>query len=104
MLNLIRNGIEAIGTISCGGGSITVSARQSSSDFVEIAIEDTGPGFEPEFLTAMPPPLSSTKAEGLGIGLSLCRSIVEAHGGRLRLGASGQGALVEFTLPIARSV
>lgn len=102
-LNLIRNSIEAIGAADSAGGTITVSARQSSIDFVEIAIEDTGPGFEPEFLTAMPPPLSSTKAEGLGIGLSLCRSIVEAHGGRLRLGAGDQGALVEFTLPIARS-
>jgi signal transduction histidine kinase len=102
-LNLIRNAIEAIGAADGTGGTITVSARQSGSDFVEIAIEDTGPGFEPEFLTAMPPPLSSTKAEGLGIGLLLCRSIVEAHGGRLRLRAGAQGALVEFTLPIAMS-
>lgn len=101
-LNLIRNAIEAIGAADCAGGTITVSARQSGSDFVEIAIEDTGPGFEPQFLAALPPPLSSTKAEGLGIGLSVCRSIVEAHGGRLRLGAGARGALVEFTLPIAR--
>jgi signal transduction histidine kinase len=103
ILNLIRNSIEAIRDAGHGGGAITLSASQNSSgDAIEIAIRDTGPGFPPELLAAELLPLSSAKAEGLGIGLSLCRSIIEAHGGRLRVGGDAGGALVEFTLPMAR--
>jgi len=63
---------------------------------------DSGPGFPPQLLENAFLPLSSHKAEGLGIGLSLCKSIIEAHGGRLTLEGSTEGAAVRFTLPIAK--
>jgi signal transduction histidine kinase len=70
-------------------------------DFIEIRVADNGPGFPPSFLESAFLPLSSTKAEGLGVGLPLCRSIIEAHGGQIWLASSADGAAIRFTLPIA---
>jgi signal transduction histidine kinase len=101
LLNLIRNSVEAL-SIAGDGGTITLSASPSAGNFVEVVVEDTGPGFPPEL--SSPLPLVSSKAEGLGVGLSLCRSIVEAHGGRLRVNDPALGgASVSFTLPTANS-
>jgi nitrogen-specific signal transduction histidine kinase len=66
-----------------------------------LGVHDTGPGFGPGINISLPTPLSTTKAEGLGIGLSLCRSIAEAHGGTLLINSSPDGASVAITLPIA---
>jgi two-component system sensor kinase FixL len=70
---------------------------------VEIQVADNGPGFPPDFIDPFLP-FTSQKTEGLGIGLSLCRSIVEAHGGRLWLNRDVRGAEVRFTLPVAKEV
>jgi two-component system sensor kinase FixL len=69
--------------------------------FVELEVSDTGTGFAPGFDTALTTPLSTTKANGMGIGLSLCRSIAEAHGGRLSISNSVDGASVSILLPVA---
>jgi two-component system sensor kinase FixL len=73
------------------------------ADFIEVRVVDSGPGFPPQLLESAFLPLSSGKAEGLGIGLPLCRSIVEAHGGKLWLNHSSQGGAIHFTLPIAKT-
>jgi len=100
LLNLMRNSMEAIGDV--GHGTISIEAALTGAEFVEIRVGDTGPGF-PSQLAANPfLPFSSTKQEGLGIGLPLCRSIIEAHGGRIWLDANAIGAAVHFTLPIAK--
>jgi len=100
LLNLMRNSMEAISDV--GHGTISIEAAPAGADFVEIRVCDTGPGF-PSQLAANPfLPFSSTKQEGLGIGLPLCRSIIEAHGGRIWLDANAIGAAVHFTLPIAK--
>jgi signal transduction histidine kinase len=101
LINLVRNSIEAIGGANPGGGIVTIEAVPGEGGVVEVRVRDNGPGFEREVLDAAPQPFATTKADGLGIGLALSRSIVEAHGGRLWLGKSAQGAVVHFTLPAA---
>jgi signal transduction histidine kinase len=100
LINLLRNAIEAIGTMR---GSILIEAKNFDADFIEVCVVDTGPGFPPQLLESAFLALSSSKAEGLGIGLPLCRSIVEAHGGKLWLADNSQGGAVHFTLPIAKT-
>ncbi len=101
LLNLMRNAVDAMMEAGPKGGTITIKARQISAEAIELTLSDTGPGFPAELLVDHFPPFSSTKVEGLGIGLALSRSIVEAHGGRLDTGGGAQGAIVRFTLPIA---
>ena len=100
LINLLRNAIEAIGNRR---GSVLIAAKTFDAEFIEIRVVDTGPGFPPTLLESAFLPLSSSKAEGLGIGLPLCRSIVEAHGGKLWIDDGAQGGAVHFTLPIART-
>ena len=100
LLNLIRNSIDAFKAASIDGGTISIEAA-AGNRCVEICVADNGPGFpadvfENEFL-----PFSTTKAEGLGFGLVLCKTIVEAHGGRIWLDQTAPGAAVHFTLPTA---
>ncbi|MBL8700963.1 MAG: MASE1 domain-containing protein [Alphaproteobacteria bacterium] len=104
ILNLLRNAVEAIDQAGHASGTIRVEAVRTENGEVEIRIVDSGPGFPPQFGGGSPPPLSSAKADGLGVGLSLCRSIVESHGGRILLGGGPRGAQVRFTLPIAKAV
>ena len=98
LLNLIRNSIEAIIGAGYLKGEIFIEVSRGSGGFIEICVRDTGPGFSKEISLDSPLPFLSTKVEGLGIGLSLSRSIVEAHGGRLRLDNQG-GAAVYITVP-----
>lgn len=102
LLNLIRNAAEAIQSEG-HGGTIVINASRHGADEVAVDVKDSGPGFPPEFAASGHPPLTSTKTEGLGVGLALCRSIVEAHGGRLTAGGGREGATVRFTLPVAVS-
>jgi two-component system, LuxR family, sensor kinase FixL len=99
LLNLVRNSIDAIG--SAGRGTIAVEAALKDAEFVELTVHDSGPGFPPDRAANPFLPLSSTKEDGLGVGLSLCRSLIEAHGGRIWLDAGAPGAAIHFTLPVA---
>jgi len=100
LLNLMRNSMEAIS--GAGRGAISIEAVRAGAEFVEIRVRDSGPGFPPDLAANPFLPLSSTKKEGLGVGLPLCRSIIEAHGGSIWLDANATGAAVHFTLPIAK--
>jgi signal transduction histidine kinase len=101
MINLLRNAIEAISESGRVRGSVVIETNRANMDFIEIGVADNGPGFPPGLIESAFLPLSSTKAEGLGVGLPLCRSIIEAHGGEIWLTSSTDGAAVRFTLPIA---
>ena len=103
LINLLRNAIEAIGESGSLRGTILIEAKTFDVDFIEVQVVDSGPGFPAQLLESAFLPLSSNKAEGLGIGLPLCRSIVEAHGGKLWLVHSIRGGAVHFTLPIAKT-
>jgi two-component system sensor kinase FixL len=100
LLNLMRNSMEAIG--GAGRGTISVEAALAGAEFVEIRVRDSGPGFPPDRVANPFLPFSSSKKEGLGIGLPLCRSLIEAHGGRIWLDVDSPGAAIHFTLPIAK--
>jgi two-component system sensor kinase FixL len=103
LLNLLRNSIEAIGEAGGIHGLISVEATAAGADSVEIRVSDTGPGFSTERLDNPFLPFSSGKDEGLGFGLPLCKSIIEAHGGRLWLDENARGATVHFTLPVIKA-
>ncbi|MEX2520732.1 MAG: MASE4 domain-containing protein [Paracoccaceae bacterium] len=99
LLNLLGNAFEAVS--SARGASRAVKVRAwAGGDHVHIAVSDSGPGMSCDMLAGAFEPFRSTKPEGMGLGLMICRTIVEAHGGRIaaRPGQGG-GAVIEFSLP-----
>ncbi|MCH8196980.1 MAG: PAS-domain containing protein [Proteobacteria bacterium] len=100
VMNLVRNGVEAMAASK--KRDLTIKTALDHGDTVEIAIEDTGPGLAEEVKERLFQPFVSTKAGGMGIGLSISHSIVEAHGGRLWATPNPDGGTVfHFTLPLA---
>ncbi|HWA04585.1 MAG TPA: PAS domain S-box protein [Rhizomicrobium sp.] len=100
MINLVRNAVEALQ--ECRNRGLTVTTARDGHDFVRVSVADTGPGLAPEVAASLFQPFVTTKADGLGIGLSICRSIVEAHGGRLWMErGEGGGTVFRFRLPAA---
>ncbi|MEA3093161.1 MAG: hypothetical protein QOJ04_4503, partial [Caballeronia sp.] len=100
MLNLIVNAIEAMSATSMGPRELLISTAADSSNGVSIAVRDSGPGLPPVEVKRVFDPFYTTKAHGLGMGLSICRSIVEAHGGRLWASANApRGAAFQLVLP-----
>lgn len=104
LLNLLRNSAEAIAAGKSGSRQIVIAANRKQPGLIDLSVTDTGPGFSPKFSGDVPPPLSTTKMDGLGIGLSLCRSIAEAHGGALTIDNKRAGATVRISLPTAEGV
>ncbi len=98
IINLVRNAYEAIEAAGRKPGLIRVEARRSPDGELEIIVGDSGPGFDREQIADQFTPFHTTKRGGLGIGLNLCKTIVEAHGGRIWLANGEQGAEVHFIL------
>jgi PAS domain S-box-containing protein len=110
LFNLLRNALEAMGDeapAGDGGGppprrELVVTATPAGPEVVEVAVSDTGPGLAPEVAGRLFESFVSTKPGGMGMGLSICRTIVEAHGGRLWAEPNPDGGTVfRFTLPAA---
>lgn len=103
ILNLVRNAIEAMSSVKDRERILRVRSEVDDADGVIIRIEDSGPGIEPNNLERIFEPFFTTKPEGMGMGLSICRTIVEAHDGRLAaLPANGRGTVFEIILPLPK--
>jgi two-component system sensor kinase FixL len=104
LLNLLRNGMEAMEAANTEQRSIIIEARRSAKRAIEISVTDTGPGVATEMTKTMFEPFTTTKSLGLGMGLSISRAIIESHGGSLRM-AQGvrSGAMFMFDLPTAET-
>jgi PAS domain S-box-containing protein len=99
VLNLILNAVEAMASIEAGARGLSISSEQEGTG-VRVAVSDTGPGIDPEHREHVFKPFFTTKPSGTGMGLSICRSIIDAHGGRLWAEANEpRGAVFQFTLP-----
>jgi signal transduction histidine kinase len=92
--------------MSEGSRELVIGARPTeSSDDVLVTVRDSGPGLAPATLEHLFTAFYTTKPNGLGLGLSICRSIIEAHGGRLAAGANvPRGAVFQFTLPASPDI
>ncbi len=101
VLNLVKNGIEAMQQAPVGGRELSVSARLGGDGAVEVTVADRGHGIGEEEAEKLFAPFYTTKQEGMGMGLNICRSIVEYHGGRLWAQPNpGGGSVFRFTLPV----
>jgi len=99
ILNLILNAVEAMGSVEAGARELVISTEQTKTGGALVAVRDSGPGIDPEHLERVFQAFYTTKPSGTGMGLSICRSIIEAHGGRLRAdGNKPRGAVFQFTL------
>lgn len=97
LLNLLRNAFEAVE--HCPTKMVEVAASVDQ-DTVEVRVSDSGPGLSPQVMSSLFQPFVTTKADGMGVGLSICREIVEAHGGRMWAEATGgPGAVFRLRLP-----
>jgi two-component system, LuxR family, sensor kinase FixL len=102
VLNLVRNAAEAINDPLMCDGRITVAARRLEAPArIEISVVDNGPGIATEVVERLFHPLTTSKTNGLGLGLSICASIVQTHGGRIWLHSGNAGATeFRFSLPL----
>jgi signal transduction histidine kinase len=103
VLNLVHNGLESLAGSEDGGSEIRVSTALGDGGLAEVSVTDSGPGLDDTTLSRIFEPFFTTKKEGLGMGLPICSSIIEAHGGNLSASRNpDRGLTVRFTLPQAR--
>lgn len=97
LLNLLRNAIEAVAP--CERRELIIATRPSSSGMIEVSVADTGPGISPDIASQLFQPFITTKPQGMGVGLSISRTIIEAHGGQIWTEPNaGGGTVFRFTL------
>jgi two-component system sensor kinase FixL len=100
LINLIRNSIEAIRGAGISGGRVDIATRLTAAGSIEISVADNGPGIDPSMSKSLFEPYQTSKETGMGMGLSISRSIIEAHDGTLRTDERRpQGALFCISLP-----
>jgi signal transduction histidine kinase len=100
LLNLIMNGVEAMSVVTERPKMLTITSEAVESDGVLVAVEDNGTGLDPVTADRIFEPFFTTKPEGIGMGLSICRSIIEAHGGRFWASPRVPcGTVFRFTVP-----
>jgi signal transduction histidine kinase len=99
-LNLIVNAVQAMEAVADGVRDLVVATAPAEPIGVIVTVKDSGPGLDKGAIERVFDPFYSTKPDGLGIGLSICQSIVEAHQGRLSVAANQpRGAIFQFNVP-----
>jgi len=102
MINLIMNAIQALSAVDEGVRELHISSSYDQSEGVHVAVRDSGPGIDVERLAHLFEPFYTTKPGGMGMGLSISRTIIEDHGGRLWVNENqSTGALFQFTIPVS---
>jgi signal transduction histidine kinase len=100
VMNLILNSVEAMSLVEEGARELSISTKQGETSDILVAVQDSGSGIDPKHFERVFAPFYTTKTSGIGMGLSICRSIVDAHGGRLWAEANrSRGAIFQFTVP-----
>jgi signal transduction histidine kinase len=100
LFNLITNAIDAMESVA--DRTLLIKSEREDSGQARITVEDSGTGIEPQHIEKIFGSFFTTKSEGMGMGLSICRSIIESHGGRLWASAGrSPGAVFQFTLPVS---
>jgi PAS domain S-box-containing protein len=103
LLNLIVNAVEAMTEISERARELLIRTGEGESGYMLVSVRDSGPGLDPKRVKRLFEAFYTTKDSGMGMGLSICRSIIEAHGGRLWASVNEpRGAVFHFTLPVGR--
>jgi PAS domain S-box-containing protein len=101
MLNLINNAVQAMSAVEVESRELAICTSKTEPNGIEVAVRDSGPGLDPANFECAFEAFYTTKPGGLGMGLSICRSIIEAHGGRLWASANvPRGATFQFTVPV----
>ena len=101
ILNLIVNAVEAMSSVGSGGRELQISTSRNAPNGILVSLRDSGPGLDPKNVDYLFDAFYTTKVQGMGMGLAICRSIIEAHGGRMWAGANEpRGAVFQFTLPL----
>jgi signal transduction histidine kinase len=101
LLNLVMNGIEAMAAVTDRPRELLIRSRPHEAAQILVAVQDTGVGIDPNDLDRLFSAFFTTKPAGMGMGLSISRSIVEAHGGRLEAARDpARGARFQFTVPV----
>ncbi|KAA0590477.1 signal transduction histidine kinase [Azospirillum lipoferum] len=101
IVNIAYNAIQAMQAAKSPERRIAIDASADDGEAVTFTVADTGPGIPDELLARVFQPFFSTKEEGMGLGLSICKTIVEEHGGKLWAANGPQGAILSFSLPVA---
>jgi len=100
IMNLIMNAVEALGAVTDRARTLRVTSTVNPAGDVLVTVDDSGPGIDPAVVDRIFDPFFTTKPGGMGMGLSICRSIIESHGGRIWAAANvPQGAAFHFTIP-----
>ena len=103
VLNLILNAVEAMSSVDARARELLISTEPTETNGALVAVRDSGPGIDPDRLERVFEAFHTTKSSGMGMGLSICRSIIDAHAGRLWAAANEpRGAVFQFTLPPER--
>ena len=101
IFNLVHNAIEAMDAARDRGRVLRVRTEFNDHDAITVAVQDSGPGIDPKQIEGIFGTFFTTKPDGMGLGLAICRTIIEHHGGQLTASSDGKnGSLFQFDLPI----